>query len=594
MERKSESEVLEEILRRDIITDFLTEPEMIAALDAFIQFSQNPTPMSYGYGIEENHPAISQNLAARYSIERAKIQKITNYLKESITRMREINAEIYFWREAVRDYIKHNYTQKFLQWYDATYKILSSEEKTEFLFFLNALKVTGYAIDFCKWFSCFFDKEEKYSENEIKELLVKLGIGNLLRYVTSSTYSRDELIPNFFLTQLHEKFKQEIPIQEKQVEEYFNNSPLSDIKLLEMCAKKTTPVLESRIGKVFLTSPLIVEKSKSYFAISPFALNKLRELIKSKKLELTLEWKQKLDKALNALLKEAFPLAELKIIFEIEGGYCWGIKYTDSPEKEPINAGVFLAPYIFPTSEYRTILDEMKAVTYTQLNLIFLTMETLPTIAESFQYVTQKNLIFLLDERKEKFYLIERSEKIPEDKALMVDSFLSRFMSIIEKQLQVSRTWPSQLKDYVENLKYLNKFPRLFAIQNRTRAVQPKLRNTTREKFEKNYGDKWKDVVKEKLPTIVDKTGKVAQARLDKEEVKDFLDGATLGELLDILRSFSDSFSIEKKELDNLEIITKHRKVLEHPLRDQESDIDEKTYNKLQIALEYIERIICS
>jgi len=183
---------------------------------------------------------------------------------------------------------------------------------------------------------------------------------------------------------------------------------------LERCAKEAVPVIERRLGNVTQTAPLIVEASKSYFAISPFALNKFKELIKVKKAELTRSWKEKFDNILNSFVIEAHPYAELKFMFEIEGAYCWEIRYTDAPEREPISVGILLSPYIFTISGYSTILDEMKRVVSSQLNLVFLIKETLPTVTECFKYVSQRNIIFLLDEKGEKFYLIEKSVKLSE------------------------------------------------------------------------------------------------------------------------------------------------------------------------------------
>lgn len=84
--------------------------------------------------------------------------------------------------------------------------------------------------------------------------------------------------------------------------------------------------------------------------------------------------------------------------------------------------------------------------------------------------------------------------------------------------------------------------------------------------------------------------------RLDKDEAVDFLDGATLGQLIQILREFSHIFGIDKSGIAHLETITQYRKILEHPLdelKDKVRDIDEKTYTVLKLALEYIERVVC-
>ena len=586
--------ILDKIFKNEIPSKF-SDKIKLAVIDSFAQFSQNPTSKSAGYGVKENYPLIEDNLRKRYKLSKVVTNNIISFLNSAYIKMKEINHDIYFWRKAIADYIKENYVEEFNSWYDSLYKSLDKNEKIKFLFLLTALKYTSSIKDIHKWFFCFFDKEEKLSEDEFKDLLIEFGLGNLIYYRSSSGYSENQFVPFLLFEKLYKNFKAEIPIENKQIEEIFSNLSLSNLKLMEKCILNPIPILESKMGKVTQTHPLIIETSKSYSAISPFALNKFRELIKVKKLELTMKWKKELDAILNSFIINVYPLADLRVIFEVDGAYCWEIKYTYAPDKELISIGILLSPYIFQISSYSTVLDEMRRCGF-QLNLIFLIKETLPTLAESFRFVTGKNLIFLLDEKGEKFYLIERSEKISEDKELLIASFLSRFLSILEKKLQISRTWPSSLIEYIENLKYFNRFPRIAMLQNRIRNLQPKLRKTIREKLEKKMGQRWKEEIRKRHLQMVKKLENVIEKRPDKEEIKDFLDGATLGELVEILRSFSNILDIERSEIEHLNIIIKYRKILEHPLKelkDRKRDLDEKVYNKLKIALDYVEEVIC-
>jgi hypothetical protein len=54
-------------------------------------------------------------------------------------------------------------------------------------------------------------------------------------------------------------------------------------------------------------------------------------------------------------------------------------------------------------------------------------------VTDSFRYVNEKNLIFLLNEREEKFYVVERSGKLRENEELLVNGFLSQFLARLEK-----------------------------------------------------------------------------------------------------------------------------------------------------------------
>jgi len=135
--------------------------------------------------------------------------------------MRDINLEVYFWREAIADYIKENYTETFVQWYDFLFKELSGERKREFIFLLNAVFNRYISIgDLHKWFICFFDKEERTSESDLESLLVEFGLGNILYYKSTGGYEENRFVPTIFQEHLYKKFKGEFPVEEEQVEEF--------------------------------------------------------------------------------------------------------------------------------------------------------------------------------------------------------------------------------------------------------------------------------------------------------------------------------------------------------------------------------------
>jgi hypothetical protein len=188
---------------------------------------------------------------------------------------------------------------------------------------------------------------------------------------------------------------------------------------------------------------------------------------------------------------------------------------------------------------------------------------------------------------------MERSAKLPDHKMFLIDSFLSRFLPSLEKELRIIRTWPKDLGEYMENLRYFNQFQKLTILRNRILRIEPKLRNTIRAKLQSKFGEQWQEKVREKLQEKVKKLEQVIKERPDKEEIKDFLDGATLGELTEIMRTFPDALDIDKNSTNFLNMITQNRKALEHPLKNLESDIDEKSYKTVKIALDYIEEVIC-
>ncbi|MCD6154745.1 MAG: hypothetical protein J7J22_03085 [Candidatus Verstraetearchaeota archaeon] len=107
--------LLQEIFENKFPTKFTINMEKLAALDAFLQFAQNPTSMSAGYGIEESYPFIERNLSERYDLGKIALEAIISFLKESVHRMREVNYDVYFWREAIKDYIRIKHFTDFIE-----------------------------------------------------------------------------------------------------------------------------------------------------------------------------------------------------------------------------------------------------------------------------------------------------------------------------------------------------------------------------------------------------------------------------------------------------------------------------------------------
>jgi hypothetical protein len=223
--------------------------------------------------------------------------------------------------------------------------------------------------------------------------------------------------------------------------------------------------------------------------------------------------------------------------------------------------------------------------------------ETLPTVIEATtRVISQKYLIFLYEERSEKFYVIEKlMTTLSDDVSFTIDSFLSNFLPFLERTIEIGKTFPGNLKEYMENLKYFSKFPRFISIRNRILKVEPKLRESIRKKLYEKVGAQWKDKILERNPNLVRKCENILKKRIDKEKAKDFLDGMSLGELISILEIFPKIFDLEENIVKGfLNILIQHRNLLEHPLEEPKEDIDEKTFKSLTATLDYIENVICT
>lgn len=566
--------------------------EKLVLLDAFVQFCQNPTSMSAGYAIEENYPFICMNLKKRYNINTLSIERLLDFLKQHVTKMYEINYDFYSWRQQISDYILRKKSSTFSNWYKKLYKQLDENDKAKFLFLLKALHHEKNVENLRRWYVPFFDKEEKLSTAELTDIMIHFGLGNSLFYLPSRGGSgRVEFVPSLFIANLNKEFEKESPVTEEDMTKFLEQLTLSNLRLLERCAKQTYPVLHVSEGLITQTSKLIVESSRSFFAISPFVWDKVREFIIWKKVQLTSKWIEKLKDAINSFSMKRYPLIESKAVFEIEGSFFVELKYAASPDQKSVRIGILISPYLFPTPPYSTIINEMRRYGPYSLEIIIFLKETLPTILEVFkEEYFRKTLILLLDEREESFYIFERGTLPTDEEAQLIDNFLSSFLPYFERYFPISKTWSSELKTYLENLRYLGKFPRVVALRNKTPEIERKFREVLRKILEESLGKEWREILRERKTNKIKQFEKVIDGRPDKSKAKDFLDGATLGDLIEISNEFTQLMKEDKLGKEMFNVLLQHRKILEHPIEKMENDIDEETFERIRISIEYLEK----
>jgi len=87
-----------------LIHKYRTEPEV---LDGLLQWSENPTSMSAGYGIEENYSFIKSNLSIRYNQDTA--EKVIGILRKESERLTlEAQKDIYLAERSIHEALEHS------------------------------------------------------------------------------------------------------------------------------------------------------------------------------------------------------------------------------------------------------------------------------------------------------------------------------------------------------------------------------------------------------------------------------------------------------------------------------------------------------
>ena len=145
--RRSTEMTVKELVR-ETLNQYINDEIM---LDAFYQWSSNPTSMGAGYGLEENYPYIIENLRERYSLSTQQTEVIKNQLtmscdilvrkaKEQAIEAKEAKYQIGKIRVAFRTELEQGQYQKQLRQGVLRRLRVLSEETRKALLLLNLLE----------------------------------------------------------------------------------------------------------------------------------------------------------------------------------------------------------------------------------------------------------------------------------------------------------------------------------------------------------------------------------------------------------------------------------------------------------------------
>jgi hypothetical protein len=522
---------IERLIEKEIPQKF---KDPITVLDALLQFSQNPTSASAGYGVEENYPYIENNLRKRYELSREELIKITNFLKRVFKKMEKINFDIYYWRDLIKDTISERKKNLFVDWYISKFQKLKEEDQKKFIFLLLSLEKER-CLD---KFHCFFDKEETVNQETLNDIVVGWGLGNVLFYRSSGGYERFELVLSPFLPHLREKLRENFYVDKKDIEAFFSNLNVDDIRLIEKCIIQGG-ILESKEGKCLQEKRFLIESSRSFWAIWPPAINEFKELITSKKRDETKELVKAINSILSSFAKDNFPLVSVRPTLELDGAYAWHLDFVSQPTKPPVSVDILVAPWLFPVSVYRDILDEFwSRISLPHIVFLFFAHENFPTLSTKFSKLSGLTKWYsFIQMPGNEFYPIEFGS-IREEMKDAINDFLAAFLPYLFRDLRISTQWKSITAEKMQLYLLLKENPKVLELIIEGLDTQPIVTDFLRDGLRRKFGgstEKWKEeIIQRRIfgENIVKKWEDRAKNRL---YAKDFLDGATFGEIIGII-----------------------------------------------------------
>jgi len=583
------------------LSKFKTFDEKVALIDAFLQFSQNPTSATAGFAIEENIERIKGNLEKRFKISQKAIENIVNILRHFATKARGIDPDFYSWFSEIKRYLEEAYLKDLLAWREKLYEGLDHKRKEYFMFLLHALLKKDKYLQTIDWFKEYFDPN--MSSIEIESMLIEYGLADLLFFRHSHhKYEMEELRPFAFLQELSslETFKN--PLTEKDVEALLFQLTILELKYLEKALKKTghptiyfggegiSGLLVKLENKIMYS----INKRRNKLSLSPFIIDMLEHKIVKLKKEMTKSITEKLIRVLNNLVLRSQGITMGAItwqyVFDYEGAHGFLVKYSLDPRELPLEVGVAIIPYVFYISHQETISHYIEEKLRTPYKIVFVEKEPIITLIRDLSGLRGITTVFLKEKDGYVLMQIGTTTWLRSPHKEWYSILLGKFLDELKKQGIRVLTKP-QLPELV--LKY----PRLAETQLRFSFLEAELREAIRSKMRNKHGENWINVLSKKLPQD---TLKMMKARFERKrkrskgEVKDILDGADLADLCRIieilLKDKEEGVEIlkEKKDLDLLKILKKYRDDIVHLAKKPEKDLNEKTYEMLIKSIEHI------
>jgi len=568
-----------------------TFDEKVALIDAFLQFSQNPTSATAGFAIEENIERIKGNIEKRFKISQKAIENIVNILRHFATKAKDIDPNFYSWFSEIKRYLKEAYLKDLLTWREKLYEKLDYKQKEYFMFLLHALLRKDKFPRTIDWFKEYFDLD--LPSIELENMLIKYGLADILFFRHSHhKYEMEELRLFAFLQELPNIKTFKNPLTGKDVEVFLSQLTVFELKYLEEALKKTwhptiyfggegAPGLFVKLENKLMYS---VGKRRQKLSLSPFIIDFLENKLTSLKMKITKDVTEKTIRALNSLALRS-PEATLgamtwQYVFDYEGAHGFLVKYTLDPREIPLEVGVATLPYIFHISHQETISYYIEEKLRTPYKIIFVEKEPMITLIRSLSGLRGIITIFLKE--KDKYVLMQTgiTTWLRSPHREWYSIFLKEFIEEIKRQgIEVSAEH--------HLLVPLPKFPRLEHARRELLELEPYLRNILRQKLKEMYGSTWIEELYNKVPGIM--RDLEIKCKKIRRKITDILDCTDLGTIYALLKQLKELDILEPSDIELLRILKDHRNELVHlKEEDLKKDLEEEKYRMIIANVRYI------
>ncbi|MEM0287964.1 MAG: hypothetical protein QXG05_07345 [Nitrososphaerota archaeon] len=341
-------------LSAELVRKYADHPEV---LDALLQWAENPTYMSAGYGIEANYYYIESNLAARYGQETAK--GVINILKrESEPLIVKSQNNIYQARNSIIEALEGSrildeHFQKSLTKLAEPEKLVLATIST-----LNLSQESLYYAEHGSFAETDFGKKLVAYVNAIgiemppgslEPLLVKSGLVNKLLWISKNKNRYIKLVVPPYVTRITEEISRLTPpAPTYPLSEVISNlrsqQAYAELCVLDEIVQAGGALRERYDQRALPAWKGIVGKHEGWIAVAPHLLQTLDGEIRKIKTELVESVGHGLDRIMETLRSKYWPNAEFTKIRTETDAY-WRVEFGVG---RPVVA-VTVAPWLTPS-----------------------------------------------------------------------------------------------------------------------------------------------------------------------------------------------------------------------------------------------------
>jgi hypothetical protein len=295
------------------------------ALDSLAQWGSSPVGKNAGYGVEENHPIIRENLSSRFNISDAIASEYVSRLREYDMQFLLSGADINYVRAKIFEQLK---TEAGRKWREGIQRRLSksSLEAKRLTYLLLYLISRGFN---AKTFETSLDEiqalysatfESSFQVFNMQEELMDIGIFNRLIFTSEDSLTKQYVhaVNSMFSVETLGLKAEDLKIQTESkdlISHMIDKKMFDQLRLLDEVSSENFGIkrIENGLGS-FVPDKRAFGRYKNCVAVSPFLLEEIRDDIHERKQKRFEEYESRIENSLFNTINDSWPRCKIDFL----------------------------------------------------------------------------------------------------------------------------------------------------------------------------------------------------------------------------------------------------------------------------------------